>query len=159
MLSVLQRSETYATVVNFLCIKHGPHLPEVRVVVGGYPVTAWRTTCLYGVTYNWASPRLPDDGISSVSDTVWKSWLSLKMSSFYLLYCVFLKERAVAVTDSYCHDSCLFILQGIFYNILRGYTWYWSNTLPVICRLFSWCLCGQNTVLRIFGVLLQRFES
>ena len=28
---------------------------------GGYPVTAWRTTCLYGVSYSRASPRLPDD--------------------------------------------------------------------------------------------------
>ena len=66
---VLQRSETYATVVNFLCIKHGPHLPEVRVVVGGYPVTAWRTTCLYGVSDSWASPRLFAYVTSSTSGT------------------------------------------------------------------------------------------
>ena len=31
MPNVLLKSETYAAVVNFLCIKHGPHLPGVRV--------------------------------------------------------------------------------------------------------------------------------
>ena len=25
---------------------------------GGYPVTAWRTSCLYGFSYSRASPRL-----------------------------------------------------------------------------------------------------
>ena len=34
-----------------------------------YRVTAWRTTCLYGVSYSRASPRLFDDGTSSVSGT------------------------------------------------------------------------------------------
>ena len=29
----------------------------------GYCVTAWRTTCLYGVTYSRASPRLFEDAI------------------------------------------------------------------------------------------------
>ena len=33
---------------------------------GGYRVTAWRTSCLYGVTYSRASPRLPDVAPSSV---------------------------------------------------------------------------------------------
>ena len=33
------------------------------------PVTAWRTSCLYGVTYSRASPRLPEDVTSSVSET------------------------------------------------------------------------------------------
>ena len=48
--------------------KYGPHLPEVRVGGCGYCVTAWRTTCLYGVTYSRASPRLTDGAPSSVSD-------------------------------------------------------------------------------------------
>ena len=34
---------------------------------GGYPVTAWRTTCLYGVSYSRASPRLFVGVTSSVS--------------------------------------------------------------------------------------------
>ena len=29
-------------------------------------VTAWRASCLYGVTYSRASLRLPDEGTSSV---------------------------------------------------------------------------------------------
>ena len=36
---------------------------------GGSPVTAWRTTCLYGVSYSWASPRLFANVTSSVSGT------------------------------------------------------------------------------------------
>ena len=44
--------------VDFICNFHRPHLPEVRVGECGYHVTAWRTTCLYGVTYSRASPRL-----------------------------------------------------------------------------------------------------
>ena len=41
--------------------RHGLHISDVRVGEDGYHVTAWRTTCLYGVTYSRASPRLPDD--------------------------------------------------------------------------------------------------
>ena len=42
---------------NFFSIRDRPHLPEVRIR-GVMSVTAWRTTCLYGVTYSRASPRL-----------------------------------------------------------------------------------------------------
>ena len=47
-----------SSLVLSLSATYGPHLPEVRVWSGGYPVTAWRTSCLYGVTYSRASPRL-----------------------------------------------------------------------------------------------------
>ena len=52
---------------NFFSHIDRSHLPEVRVVVCGYHVTAWRTTCLYGVSDSRASPRLHDGGTSSVS--------------------------------------------------------------------------------------------
>ena len=44
------------------------HSTRCECVVGGYPVTAWRTTCLYGVSDSRASPRLSDGVTSSVSD-------------------------------------------------------------------------------------------
>ena len=45
---------------HLLQYRHGLHISDVRVG-RGYHVTAWRTSCLYGVTYSRASPRLPDD--------------------------------------------------------------------------------------------------
>ena len=139
MLSVLQRSETYATVVNFLCIKHGPHalrgasgggwlschrmahyvlircfwqlsLAEALCLCnffsvrdrphalrgasdGGYSITAWRTTCLYGVSDSWASPRLFDDGTSSVSETRPKVLTFLEDAIFLLtVLCIFKRK-------------------------------------------------------------------
>ena len=50
---------------HLLQYRHGLHISDVRVG-RGYLVTAWRTTCLYGVTYSRASPRLPDGAPSSV---------------------------------------------------------------------------------------------
>ncbi len=50
---------------HLLQCRHGLHISDVRVG-RGYLVTAWRTTCLYGVTYSRASPRLPDVAPSSV---------------------------------------------------------------------------------------------
>ena len=54
---------------NFLCIEHRPHALRGASGKKWYSITAWRTTCLYGVSYSRASPRLPDDGTSSVSET------------------------------------------------------------------------------------------
>ena len=42
---------------DFFSIITDRTLFEVRVG-SGYPVTAWRTSCLYGVSYSRASPRL-----------------------------------------------------------------------------------------------------
>ena len=53
---------------NFFSIRDRPYLSGVRVMEGGSPVTAWRTTCLYGVSDRRATPRLSDGVTSSVSD-------------------------------------------------------------------------------------------
>ena len=42
---------------------------EVRYCVVVYNITAWRTTCLYGVSYSRASPRLLLGVTFSVSET------------------------------------------------------------------------------------------
>ena len=80
---------------NFFGIRYGPHLPEVRVMKGDYRVTAWRTTCLYGVSHSRASPRLPDGVTSSVSTQTARSarceWGSgavcHRMAHFVLIRC------------------------------------------------------------------------
>ena len=45
--------------------RYSLHISDVRVG-RGYLVTAWRTSCLYGVSHSRASPRLPDVAPSSV---------------------------------------------------------------------------------------------
>ena len=47
-----------STLVLSLSATYGPHALRGASGGGGYPVTAWRTSCLYGVTYCRASPRL-----------------------------------------------------------------------------------------------------
>ena len=54
---------------RLLQYRYSLHISDVRVG-RGYLVTAWRTSCLYGVTYSRASSRLPDVAPSSVPDTV-----------------------------------------------------------------------------------------
>ena len=58
---VLSSSVTVADVPrwrNIFSIMNRPHLSEVRMCRRASSVTAWRTACLYGVTYSRASPRL-----------------------------------------------------------------------------------------------------
>ena len=50
---------------HLLQYRHGLHISDVRVG-RGYLVTAWRTACLYGVSYSRASSRLPDSAPYSV---------------------------------------------------------------------------------------------
>ena len=50
--------------MKILYFSHRTHVSDVRE--WRYHVTAWRTSCLYGVTYSRASPRLPDVAPSSV---------------------------------------------------------------------------------------------
>ena len=54
---------------NFFCIRYRPHLPEVRGGKGFVFSPHGALTCLYGVTYSWASPRLFLGVTSSVSGT------------------------------------------------------------------------------------------
>ena len=55
----LQPSLSEALPWCYLCLLHTDStLSEVRVCGRTPSVTAWRTTCLYGVTYSRASPRL-----------------------------------------------------------------------------------------------------
>ena len=69
--------------VHLLLYQHRPHLPEVRVGSGVYPVTAWRTSCLYGVSYSRASPRLLP-GVIFVSNILRVSHCMLTLSYFRL---------------------------------------------------------------------------
>ena len=61
---------------HLLQYRHGLHISDVRVG-RGYLVTAWRTACLYGVSYSRASSRLPDGAPSSVRSgylvTAWRT--------------------------------------------------------------------------------------
>ena len=50
--------------MKILYFSHRTRVSDVRE--WRYHVTAWRTSCLYGVTYSRASPRLPDVAPSSV---------------------------------------------------------------------------------------------
>ena len=69
----LRAYTVFPTAEPFLCspmshilqYRYSLHISDVRVG-RGYNVTAWRTSCLYGVTYSRASPRLPDVAHSSV---------------------------------------------------------------------------------------------
>ena len=68
----LRAYTVFPTAEPFLCSpmshilqdRYSLHVSDVRV--GRCSVTAWRTSCLYGVTYSRASPRLPDVAPSSV---------------------------------------------------------------------------------------------
>ena len=72
---------------------HRPHLPEVRVVEGGYPVTAWRTTCLYGVSHSRASPRLFLGAIFIRN--------YLRVAHYVLIRCF--PQPSLAEAPSWCH--------------------------------------------------------
>ena len=71
----------------------------------GYPVTAWRTTCLYGVSYSRASPRLFAYITSSVSGTdrtlfevrVWRGVVYHRMAHYVLIRCFLQPSLAEAL--------------------------------------------------------------
>ena len=96
-------------------------------------VTAWRTSCLYGVSYSRASPRLFDDGTSSVSGIDRTSprcecgWVAIL--SPYGILC------ACAVPEWYNHQAIFAGFETIFYKNF-------GNSKILFTFVVSFCACG-----------------
>ena len=113
---------------------------------GGSPVTAWRTTCLYGVSYSRASPRLFVGVTSSVSDRPHVADVRVRAGSILSPHGA-LRAYTVFLTDEPLRGSTRVLSSSVTFP-----------DVPQWCNFFS-IRCGQHALrlsMKMLSVPLSR---